>query len=518
MTLSRRKSLSYRASVILSLAVAVLCPPAECRTSQQTPDTHINPPRAEDGRAKPPTRPTELEAFAAEVEAAPPEVTSDALIRLASSTRVTDPAWKKELIERAFVLVGTSRRPVRKRAAPYVNSLADNSAAYLSQAYGLGLDALSLRVRAVRAMLPLDAVRAREMFGQIPPRLPLPSLSCKDAMVYDVSDFYALAGEVALKAFGGEEVTQGARARFLLPYAEELSSPAQVMPTLKLVLAAGRRPEDMTLLAPALAKAIRNLSADDRSFTSAVSSDGLADAVNDLRLALGKREDNLAGDIVEAYRKFLRSGMTGERCAENVPRFTPRYLSEANSLLFKTSPLNPEELKPSGVGGRADIRGYWQTPEAKALLSSYKQLRFGDGSVPAKYDTEGVALTREDTGTPEWEAQLRRFLSDLESWSGSGEHSNIDFFNQQQMLYMALLEIKPSGQPRAEVLASWLKSLGDRRDGEAELLRYFYASELLKAVNASPPAARDDFMQRMIYSGDAVLSTMAREMKLKLRV
>lgn len=66
------------------------------------------------------------------------------------------------------------------------------------------------------------------------------------------------------------------------------------------------------------------------------------------------------------------------------------------------------------------------------------------------------------------------------------------------------------------MLASWLKTLGDRRDGEAELLRYFYTSELVKAVNASLPATRDDFMQKIIYSGDAVLSTLAKETKLKL--
>jgi hypothetical protein len=66
-------------------------------------------------------------------------------------------------------------------------------------------------------MLFLDAGRARAMFGQISPRLPLTALSCQDAMVYDVPDFYAVAGEVALKAFGSEEVAQGARARFLLP-------------------------------------------------------------------------------------------------------------------------------------------------------------------------------------------------------------------------------------------------------------------------------------------------------------
>ncbi|MDQ3744804.1 MAG: hypothetical protein M3444_10510, partial [Acidobacteriota bacterium] len=458
----------------------------------------------------------EVVAFAAEAEAAPPEVASDALIKLASSARAADPAWKRELIERAFVLAGTSRQHMRRKAAPYVSALADNSAEYLSQAYNLGLDALSLRVRAVRAMLPIDAPRAREMLAQIPAGPPLPALSCKDAMVYDVSDFYALAGEIALKTFSGEEVRQGARAHFVLPYVEAVSSPAQAVPAIRLVLAVGQRPEDMALLAPALAKAIRNLPADDRSFTGAASADNFAGAAGDLARALGKRTDALAGDFVEACRRFIRAGMTGERCAEDVPRRTPSYLSEANLVLFKSSPLKPENLGPSGVGARADISEYWKTPGAKALLRSFQRLRFGDDPAAVKISSEGTALTREDVGTPDWDAQLRRFLSDLESWDGSGEASEYDFFNQQQNLYQGLLEVAPVGQARSEVLASWLKSLGGGRDGEAELLRYFYASELLKAVNASPPAMRDDFLARMVYSNDAALSIFAKETRLKL--
>jgi hypothetical protein len=514
MTLARRKTL--RATIVLSFIIAFTCPSAGSGTKLQSAGASSSPTQARDVPAKPLIRPPDLEAFAAEAETAPPDVASDALIKLASSARVADPVWKKELLERAFVLAGTSRQPWRKKPAPYVSALADNSAEYLSEAYGLGLDALSLRVRAVRAMLSVDTGRAREMFGQMPARLLLPALSCKDAMVYDVSDFYALAGEVALKTFSSEEVGQGGRARFILPIVEAVSSPAQAVPAIRLVLATGRRPEDMALLAPVLARAIRNLLADDRSFTRAVSADGFAGAAGDLARELKKRRDGLAGEFVEACRRFIRAGMTGERCAEDVPRRTPSYLSEVNLALFKSSPLVPEDLGPSGVGARADIRGYWQTPGAKAFLRSYQRLRFGDDSSAVKVSSEGAALTREDMGTPEWDAQLRRFLSDLEGWDGSGEASELDFFNQQQNLYQGLLEIAPVGQPRSEVLTSWLKSLGGARDGEAELLRYFYASELLKAVNASPPPARDDFLTRMIYSNDTALSTFAKEARLKL--
>src|ERR1700749_2593236 len=115
MTLSRHAILPCLTSLFLSLAIFLLCPPAECRTRRQSADGHVNSPQARDARAKPPVRPPDLEAFAAEAEAAPPEVASDALIRLASSTRVSDTTWKKELIERAFALAGTSPLPVRKK-------------------------------------------------------------------------------------------------------------------------------------------------------------------------------------------------------------------------------------------------------------------------------------------------------------------------------------------------------------------------------------------------------------------
>jgi len=515
-TLLRHDTMPCITSLCLLLSVAVLCPSAESSSKGQSASEHRKPTQTVDARTKLPVRPPELEAFATEAEAAPPEIASDALIKLASSARIADTAWKKELLERAFVLAGTASLQVRKKTAPNVSAFADNSAEYLSQAYGLELDALSLRVRAVRAMLSIDAGRAREMFEQTPPKLSLPALSCKDSMVYDVSDFYALAGELAVKTFSTEEVAQSARARFLLQYVEAVSSSAQVVPAIRLVLTASLRPEEMALVAPALAKAIRNLPADDRSFTGAVSTEDFASAAGELARVLEKRKDGLAGDFVDACRRFIRAGVTGERCAEDVPEQTPQYLSEANDKLFRSSPLKLEGLGPLGLRARADIRAYWLTPETRAFMNSYQRLRFGDDPTAVKIGSDGAALTREDTGTPEWDAQLRRFLSDLEGWDGSGEHSEIDFFNQQQQLYSALLEIKLSGQPRTEALASWLKSLGDGRDGEAELLRYFYASELVKAVNASPPPTRDDFMQRIIYSGDTVLSTLAKEAKLKL--
>jgi hypothetical protein len=498
----------------LFLAIALACAVASTAARGQSADGGA-------ARASPKPRPVakrppELEAFATEAESAPPELAADALLRLAASPRAADPTWKRELIERAYVVAAGARAPVRRKAAPIVGRSVDNSPGYLEHAYGLGLDALSLRARAVRAMLQLDPARAKELFEQMPADLRLARLTCADATVYDVADFYALAGEVALKSFAPSEVASGARARFALRYIEAVSSPAQAAPAVRLVLAAGRRAEDTTPLARAVIKALRNLPADDRSFTDAVSDNSVSlfEAMGDLSRALAGRNDGLTRDLTEAYRKFLLAGMTAERCADDVPRRAPPFLSLANDRFFGSSPLKAEELVPAAVGPRADVREYWQTPGAQKLIDDYQDLRFDDDSEADAKD--GVLARRRDTGTPEWEARLRHFLSELESWDGPDEASRLDRFNQQQVLYLGLREITPPGQARSEMLASWLKSLGGARDGDEEMMRYFFATELLKVVAASPPAERDDLLARISYSGDAVLSVMAKEARLKL--
>jgi hypothetical protein len=257
------------------------------------------------------------------------------------------------------------------------------------------------------------------------------------------------------------------------------------------------------------------MAGDDRSFTSAVEEGGATSDVASLVRELGKRRDNAAAGLVDAYRKFFRAGLTAERCAEDVPRGkTPYYLAQANDVLFKESPLKLDELTPKGMGGRATLNVYWQKPDSEQLLNDYRDLRFApDAEEHAK---DGRLPTRADAGTAEWDAQLRRLLSDLESWGGSGEASGLDYFNQQQVLYYGLLEITPPGQARAEVLASWFKSLKGAREGEAEVQRRLWVSYLVKAASASPQETRDDLLTRMVYSGDALISACAKVARAKI--
>src|ERR1700737_2013593 len=113
----------------------------------------------------------------------PPEISSDALLRVVESGKVADRKTKRDLAEQAFRLAGSAKFPVRMRGVP--GSIVDTRSGYLSKAYDLKLDALSLESRAVHDLLSIDAAKARELFQEIA-RPTLTPLTCDDALVYDV--------------------------------------------------------------------------------------------------------------------------------------------------------------------------------------------------------------------------------------------------------------------------------------------------------------------------------------------
>ena len=146
---------------------------------------------------------------------APPEFAADALLRVVESGKVTDRNARRDLAEQAFRLAGSARFPVRMRGLP--GSTVDTRSGYLSQAYDLKLDALSLESRAVHDLLSLDAAKARELFQDIA-RPQLASLTCDDALVYDVSDFYQTLGAIANTTFTQKERDKEEHVAFLLDY------------------------------------------------------------------------------------------------------------------------------------------------------------------------------------------------------------------------------------------------------------------------------------------------------------
>ena len=97
------------------------------------------------------------------------------------------------------------------------------------------LDTLSLQFRIVSEMMKIDRVRAFKLFNEISPDLSLKNLSCQDFLLYEISDFYVLVGEIAKNSFTQKQINQGLRSSFLLNYVENMNSSSQVLPIVKML-------------------------------------------------------------------------------------------------------------------------------------------------------------------------------------------------------------------------------------------------------------------------------------------
>ena len=227
----------------------------------------------------------------------PAEFGADALLRIAESDAVADPATKRDLIEEAFRLAGAAQEPLRRRGIK--PGSADSRASFQARAYAQELDGLSLQARAVTDMLRVDKARARDMFSQMaPPRVP--KLVCADLLVYDVSAYYEALGEIQAKAFTPKERATEEPIKFLAGFAGRVSSPAAVGPMARVLAAATVTPEQLQMLVTTFAASLKELAADDRSFSSTISGEGTMITDVGALVAAAKRQRIASAALVVA--------------------------------------------------------------------------------------------------------------------------------------------------------------------------------------------------------------------------
>ncbi len=164
--------------VALLLILGIGANPARGQTNQGQPPQKANgkEQKEEVAEKKRPRLPTEIEALIEDARIAPGEFAADALLRIVESGRVTDRDWRRDLSEEAFRLAANAQQQMRRTYL--AGSNVDTRTGYLSMAFDLKLDALSLRCRAVRAMLGVDKQKARELFSEIPKPEP-PPVTCQ---------------------------------------------------------------------------------------------------------------------------------------------------------------------------------------------------------------------------------------------------------------------------------------------------------------------------------------------------
>src|SRR5579885_2145329 len=402
-------------------------------------------------------RPPEIQSLADQARSVPPEFAAEALLRLAASDKVTDRQWKHELLEEAFRQGGLSQQPWKRVA---VNPRRDPSAAFQSKAFAQNLDADSLQCRAVKALLPLDKKKARELFAEIPAPQFDP-LTCSDTLVYDVSLYYETLAEVANTAFTPKEIADDEPFK-LVERSLRIFSPVQVGPVANLLAVLVLKPDQRDTLLATFSGALAQVSGDPRSFAAvAARTYALGARIGKLAAAVRAQQSGTYS-LIESYRAFLVRNLSGARCQEEeqaaaffglqpaqpppqdaVGFFNDSLRQEAFPPGAEIKAIAPEEIQPAKVEEQPAPTNMCQDSGCRQLVSLYRAMVFDSNNTPYRPEA------RE---TSEWRGRLRDYLAALADWKEEGGPGA--YFRQKCALYSDLFNLLPKGPERDEVMRS----------------------------------------------------------------
>lgn len=501
-TRKRRSGFPTFAKVMLA---AALCGCVAAGQTQSPPDSAAKPRQT---NARPAKVNPALQELLDGAAAAPPEFGADVLIRLSESSRVPTAAAKIDLLSKAFDLASRAELPV-KRAGSLGNIL-DGRSSLLVRAYRLNLDGLSLQSRVISDMLAVDPARARRMVEQV--QIPsLPPVGCDQRLTYDLGLFYQALGKVASTAFTAKEKEKGRQVTLLAPFVSNLQSHAQARPVAEMLVEARLSPADLAQLTNTFAGALLQLHGDERSFASAVIGPGgtnASAAVADLFSALEEKQVSVI-TFLKAWRQYLVTNLADERCA------TLRGMADSNALPqpaknfnqqfrreLQTSQIPPiaeEELRNSRIVSPPAAAPYWQSPEAKKLWATLRELRISSPEEDAP---------SADKTSQAWASRLSDFLEQVEAWQPQDEPAS-DFFQEKCVLYESLADLIPPGPQRLQVINSIVSLLVQNSGQLPSRIEWFLpAEDLLSGRRAA--GDQKEAIQALLNSGDPVLSLYAR--------
>ena len=436
----------------------------------------------------------EIEALRNAAPGAPPELAADILLKLVERGLVPSTPDRLELIEQAFQFATAAKYPFAQIAAVDKARNTDSAPGLRAGALEHGFSAIGLRCRAVRAALPLDKAKAVQLFEQITLG-PFPALTCRDALVPSLNEYYATLREVALNGFTLEQRRKGRHLQLVETAVRSAVIPGQLEPLAKLVA-------EYPGFIPAFAASLKLMDADPRSFGAATL--GLGQVVVNLSEHLHS-DGGSTIPLADAFRSFMTKHLQGVVCEETLdPKRRITMEANVNKSVStaaegkEIAPFLTNELKPRSVDGPAVVVAAWQTGRSREIMAQYKALRFGTKEQQDEYNKrdrrkDGMThfLPEDLRQTPAWEAKAWDFLNELDRWNKNHTEPEGDFFHQLSLQYGGLMDIVPPGPLLNTVFQayiSFLKSSALERESPPEWLlhvqRLFVVTDASKAHQA----------------------------------
>jgi hypothetical protein len=448
---------------------------------------------AQEGVTTRPRRDAHLEALVADAMAAPPEFAADVLIRVAQSSLTSDQAWRRELLEEAFIRAYGAQAQYRRVSAPISPDTREGAEALAADT---SLNRVALQVRVVQAMRSFDAKRARDLFGWI--ELNLDEDACESPLTPALDEYYLALATLARRAFPDTLQGRSDGLAFFDLFLWRARVPSEMPSILRAILRFHANAAETAYLENVVWAILTNSERGPRAFS--VAATDIASKISELRHA-----DQAVGvggpQLLAALRQYLIAQLTGPRCVDSTADAV--VVEIFNALVQKESaerdgiaPISTREAEPSKRLGVVRLRPYWTTPDARRLHDDAVRLR-GTGAQPVP-----IAVRRSSA----WIEQAERHLVDVQQWPGTRETSEHDHFYQKAALFAGLIDLVPPGAVRVRTLRVFAEFLHHNDAERRRPLWFLFANRLIERIQSED---RRDVLQAIDDTGDQVLSLYA---------
>lgn len=393
----------------------------------------------------PPKRPQQAVELVAHSRALPPEFSADTLLRLASSRLVTEKKWQQELIDEAYW--SGSRAPL-----PYQQWADRNDSLPTREVRANHLEALTLRARAIDAMLPLDPSRALRMFEEMGP-LSVADPNCSDILTADVTAYYRTAGQVFTRAFTPAQKHDEEDLNFLKRLIAGIQTPAQVAPALQMILTVKVASEKRIDLLNVFAGILDRISGSDRSF-------GATEAT---LVPVPGAEVARAPLFVAALRSYILRHVRSRRCTDNIPPSgqLSKSVAQFNDFILKLDPASERfktipaaETAPIGEAGSYQAHLLWRSVRARSVLAALQWLHHGDREPAQEH-----LFTVQERSTDEWIQHFQDTLKLLDGWKPLDEDSPNEYLCMLTDALSDLAALAPPGRMRDAAMSTYIEAL-----------------------------------------------------------
>jgi hypothetical protein len=349
----------------------------------------------------------------------PAEIFADVAFRLIDAGKITGKD-QVALLDEVFLRADEARQPIVTRPVTVDQHL----------------DGLSIKCRAVKALLSVDEKRARERFSEIaPPQMPKPG--CKESVLQDPTVYFDTLAAVVTKApFTAEEQKKQVPFWMVADAVRRIRTSIEIIAAARNLSHLAHTEKEALAMSSAFAAAL-SIDDCDRNFSGAMRA-SLVDAV----LMAGDRFARLGAppqSMQAALRGYLVRHLTASRC-EDSPDATDSVSLFNKMLTGQTAvlPISEDESKPAKREGKAEKT---RTADFAGFNELASQINALSGKDPASVG-KPKAPHFDDFKDPD-AADVEKALAKLRDWKGSADEDAVEAFHFKAGLYFSMLSLPP---------------------------------------------------------------------------